>query len=78
VLLPSDEIEWISGIGLGPLKYATHSMRRTKRAIADVASMSEQDYRAFGLNKGEILRELRQLLTAMPKSSGLPLSISAE
>jgi hypothetical protein len=40
--------------------------------------MSEQDYRAFGLNKGEILRELRQLLTAMPKSSGLPLSISAE
>jgi integrase len=25
--------EWVSGIGLGPLKYATHSMRRTKATL---------------------------------------------
>ena len=25
--------EWISGIGLDPLKYATHSMRRTKATL---------------------------------------------
>ena len=25
--------EWVSGIGLDPLKYATHSMRRTKATL---------------------------------------------
>jgi integrase len=25
--------QWVSGIGLGPLKYATHSMRRTKATL---------------------------------------------
>jgi hypothetical protein len=25
--------DWISGIGLDPLKYATHSMRRTKATL---------------------------------------------
>jgi site-specific recombinase XerD len=25
--------EWVSGIGLNPLKYATHSMRRTKATL---------------------------------------------
>jgi hypothetical protein len=32
-----------------------------KRAIADVASTREQDYRAFGLDKGELLAALRHL-----------------
>ena len=32
-----------------------------KRAIADVASMREQDYREFGLDKAEILAELVRL-----------------
>jgi hypothetical protein len=31
------------------------------RAIADVAATTEQDYRDFGLDKGEILAELRRL-----------------
>lgn len=32
-----------------------------KRAIADVASTSEQDYRHFGLDKSEMLQALSQL-----------------
>ena len=32
-----------------------------ERAIADVASMRDQDYRDFGLEKAEILSALRQL-----------------
>jgi hypothetical protein len=32
-----------------------------KRAIADVASMSEEDYRDLGLDKGEVLAALTSL-----------------
>lgn len=32
-----------------------------KRAIADVASMSDADYRDFGLDKGEMLAALTRL-----------------
>ena len=35
--------------------------RTLKRAIADVASMNDQDYRDFGLDKGEILVALTSL-----------------
>jgi len=36
-----------------------------KRAIADVASMRDQDYREFGLDKAEILAALRRLRDAI-------------
>jgi hypothetical protein len=39
-----------------------------KRAIADVATTSDQDYRAFGLDKGEILQGLRQLRDEIERS----------
>ncbi len=42
-----------------------------KRAIADVASTSEQDYRHFGLDKTEILQALSRLHEAI--GSGGPL-----
>ena len=37
--------------------------RTLKRAIADLASTSDQDYRDFGLDKGDILREAAALRT---------------
>ena len=40
-----------------------------KRAIADVASTSAQDYQEFGLDKAEILMELRRLRDGV-KSGG--------
>ena len=38
--------------------WTTHTL---KSAIADVASNSDQEYRDFGFDKGDILRGLRQL-----------------
>ena len=38
--------------------WTVHTLRR---AIADVASTSEQDYREFGLDKAEILAALKRL-----------------
>lgn len=43
-----------------------------KRAIADVASTSDQDYRDFGLDKAEILGELRNLREQVVAHRGTP------
>jgi len=43
-----------------------------KRAIADVAATSEQDYREFGFDKAEILTALRQLSDEI--EAGRPLA----
>jgi hypothetical protein len=42
-----------------------------KRAMADVASTSAQDYQEFGLDKAEILMELRRLRDGI-ESGGAP------
>jgi hypothetical protein len=42
--------------------WTVHTLRR---AIADVASTSEQDYREFGLDKAEILAALKRLRAAI-------------
>jgi hypothetical protein len=47
-----------------------------KRAIADVASTSDQDYRDFGLDKGDILRGLGQLRYELECSSSKPVARS--
>jgi hypothetical protein len=45
---------------LAPL-FKTWALYTLKRAIADVASMRDQDYRALGFDKSEILSALGQL-----------------
>ena len=47
--------------------WATYTL---KRAIADVASMSDRDYRDFGLDKAEILGALRSLREQLVASRG--------
>lgn len=48
-----------------------------RRGIADVASTSDQDYRDFGLDKGEILRGLIQLREELEGSGSSPLALAA-
>jgi hypothetical protein len=45
-----------------------------KRAIADVASTSDQAYRDFGLDKGDILKGLGQLRYELECSSSKPVA----
>jgi hypothetical protein len=47
----------------------TWTTRALKHAIADVASMSDQDYHDFGLDKGDILRGLGLLRYELECSS---------
>jgi hypothetical protein len=51
-------IAWRKRMGALCAAWATCTLTR---AIADVASISDRDYRDFGLDKVEILRGLRQL-----------------
>jgi hypothetical protein len=46
-----------------------------KRAIADVASTSDQDYRDFGLDKAEILGGLRNLREQVVANRDTPAAI---
>jgi hypothetical protein len=47
-----------------------------KHAIADLASMSDQDFRDFGLDKGDILWGLRQLRYELECASLRPVARS--
>ena len=49
--------------------WAAYTLRR---AIAGVASTSDQDYRDFGLDKAEILGGLRNLRAQVMADSGTP------
>jgi hypothetical protein len=48
-----------------------------KRAIADVASTSDRDYRDFGLDKAEILGALRSLHEQVVARHGAPAAAHA-
>jgi hypothetical protein len=49
--------------------WAAWTTSTLRRAIAEVASTSDQAYRDFGLDKGDILRGLRQLRYELECSS---------
>jgi hypothetical protein len=51
------------------------TMHTLKQAMADVASTSAQDYQEFGLDKAEILMELRRLRDGI-ESGGAPAPAS--
>jgi hypothetical protein len=49
--------------------WAAHTV---KRAIADVTSTSEQDYREFGFDKAEMLDALKRLLGEIEAGRAVP------
>ena len=61
---------WIPALG------SVLTTRTLKRAIADLASTSDQDYRDFGLDKGDILRGLGQLRYELECSGSKPVARS--
>jgi hypothetical protein len=72
--------EGVTALGKAWVQYSL------RRAIADVASTSEQDYRHFGFDKAEILEALgrlqdeigagkRVVARSEPGASGCPLAI---